>query len=78
MSHLHYEGDTMIVRVPLVDNLLSIKVILRSFELALRLKVNFVKSSIFGQCGEKVSGFGRGFYTKQSRFPFFQVLGPPS
>lgn len=48
MSHLQYVDDTIILGVPLVDNLLTIKVILRSVESVSELKVNFAKSCLFG------------------------------
>lgn len=40
MTHLQYD-DTMLAGVPPVQNLLTVKAVLRSFELASSLKVNF-------------------------------------
>lgn len=48
LSHLQFTYNFVIVGIPLLDNLLSIKTVLRSFELASELKNNFSKSRIFG------------------------------
>jgi hypothetical protein len=43
ISHLQYADDTLFLGVPSVQNLWSIKTILRCFELTSGLKVNFSK-----------------------------------
>lgn len=48
ISYLHYTNDTIIVAYPTVDNIWTIKAILRGFELASGLQVNFSKSSLIG------------------------------
>lgn len=48
VCHLQYADDTLLIGEPSVQNLWTMKVILRSFELASGLKVNFSKSSILG------------------------------
>jgi hypothetical protein len=48
ISHLQYAGDTIFVGEACVENLWSMKAILRCFELISGLKVNFSKSNIFG------------------------------
>lgn len=47
VSHLQFADDTILVSIPSVNNLLTIKAILRIFKITLGLKVNFVKSCIF-------------------------------
>jgi hypothetical protein len=48
VSILQYADDTLCIREASVDNLWALKVILRGFELASGLKVNFWKSCIMG------------------------------
>jgi hypothetical protein len=48
VSHLQYVDDTLFIGEASMENLWSLKAILRSFELASGLKVNFYKSSIMG------------------------------
>jgi hypothetical protein len=48
VSHLQYADDTLFIGEASMGNLWSLKAILRSFELASGLKVNFSKSSIIG------------------------------
>jgi hypothetical protein len=48
ISHLQYADDTFCIGEASVDNLWSLKAILRGFERASRLKVNFWKSSLMG------------------------------
>jgi hypothetical protein len=48
ISHLQYAGDTIFVGEACVENLWSMKAILRWFELISGLKVNLSKSNIFG------------------------------
>jgi hypothetical protein len=46
--HLQYADDTLCIGTPTVENLWMLKAILRGFEMALGLKVNFHKSSLIG------------------------------
>jgi len=46
--HLQYADDTLCIGEPTVDNLWLLKAVLRGFEMALGLKVNFHKSSLIG------------------------------
>lgn len=48
VSHLQYADDTLLIGEPMVENLWSMKAMLRFFELVLGLKVNFSKSSTMG------------------------------
>ncbi|GAU49947.1 hypothetical protein TSUD_408420 [Trifolium subterraneum] len=48
VSHLQYADDTVFIGEATMANLWTLKAILRSFELASGLKVNFAKSSIIG------------------------------
>lgn len=48
VSRLHYENYIVMVEVPLVDDLLTIKEILRSFKLSSSIKWIFSKSNMFG------------------------------
>ena len=50
ISILQYVDDTIFFREASMENVKAIKVILRSFELVSRLKINFAKSS-FGTVG---------------------------
>lgn len=48
VSLLQYADDTLLVGEATMNNLLIMKTILRYFELALSLRVNFSKSSMMG------------------------------
>jgi hypothetical protein len=48
VSHFQYADDTVFIGEASMENLWSLKAILRSFELASGLKVNFYNSSIMG------------------------------
>ncbi|MCH84208.1 RNA-directed DNA polymerase (Reverse transcriptase), partial [Trifolium medium] len=48
ISHLQYADDTLCVRKATVENLLTLKAILRGFEMVSGLKVNFAKSCLLG------------------------------
>lgn len=48
ISHLQYADDTLCIGVPTVENLWTLKAMLRGFEMASGLKVNFHKSSLIG------------------------------
>lgn len=47
VSPLQYVDDTLFLREPTMKNLWSLKTILRCFELASGLKINFSKSNVF-------------------------------
>lgn len=46
ISRLQYKDDSLLVVVPTFDNMWRIKVIIRDFELAPGLRVNFFKCSL--------------------------------
>jgi hypothetical protein len=48
VSHLHYADDTLCIGEASIENLWTLKAILRSFELVSGLKVNFSKSCVLG------------------------------
>jgi hypothetical protein len=48
VSHLQYADDTLCIGKPTVENLWAIKALLRGFEMASGLKINFFKSSLIG------------------------------
>jgi hypothetical protein len=48
ISHLQYADDTLLIGEPTINNLWTMKAILRGFELVSGLKVNFWKSSLMG------------------------------
>jgi len=48
ISHLQYADDTLCIGVPMVENLWTLKAMLRGFEMASGLKLNFDKSSLVG------------------------------
>jgi hypothetical protein len=48
VSLLQYADDTLCIREATVENLWTLKAVLRAFKLASGLKVNFWKSSIIG------------------------------
>jgi hypothetical protein len=48
ISHLQYADDTLCIGEASIDNLWTLKAILRGFELASGLKVNFWKSCLVG------------------------------
>jgi hypothetical protein len=48
VSHLQYADDTLCIGEPTLENLWTLKAILRSFEMVSGLKVNFWKSSLLG------------------------------
>jgi hypothetical protein len=48
ISHLQYADDTLCIGESSVENLWTLKAILRGFEMASGLKVNFWKRGIFG------------------------------
>jgi hypothetical protein len=48
VSHLQYADDTLCIGEPSIENLWTLKAILRGFEMVSGLKVNFWKSSLLG------------------------------
>jgi hypothetical protein len=48
ISHLQYADDTLCIGEASVENLWAIKAILRGFEMASGLKVNYWKSGLYG------------------------------
>ena len=48
ISHLQYANDTIFLGEPTMENLWSLKSILRCFKLGLGLMINFVKRKAFG------------------------------
>jgi len=48
ISHLQYANDTLCIGNPSIKNLWILKALLRGFEMALGLKVNFFKSCLIG------------------------------
>jgi len=49
VTHLQYADDTLCIGKATVDNLWVMKSILRGFEMASSLKINFLKSSLIGE-----------------------------
>jgi len=78
ISHLQYVDDTIFLGEASVTNLWALKTILRCFELAFGLKVNFFKSSVMGvNVGEEFLGLAERFlYCKVGSIPFI-YLGLP-
>ena len=72
ISHLQYADDTLFVGEASMSNLWSIKTILRCFELASGLKVNFSKSSVMGvNVGNEFLGLVERFlYCRVGIVPF--------
>lgn len=48
VSHLQYTDDTLCIGKPTVDNLWTMKSVLRGFDMASGLKINFLKSCLIG------------------------------
>lgn len=78
ISHLQYADDTLFVGEASMQNLWSLKTILRCFELASGLKVNFHKSSVMGvNVGDEFLGLAERFlYCRVGGVPF-TYLGLP-
>jgi hypothetical protein len=78
VSHLQYADDTLFLGEATMPNLWSLKTILRCFELASGLKVNFSKSSVMGvNVGNEFHGFAERFlYCRVGCVPF-SYLGLP-
>jgi len=74
----HYTYDTLCIGKPSVENLWTLKALLRGFEMVLGLKVNFFKSCMIGvnvpsEFMDMVSSF---LNCTQGSFPF-KYLGLP-
>ncbi|XP_058761431.1 uncharacterized protein LOC131634822 [Vicia villosa] len=69
---LQFADDTVIIGEPTSDNLWSMKVILRGFELVSGLKINFHKSNFFGtNIGDWLYSSATSFLScKKGSFPF--------
>ncbi|MCH88010.1 LINE-1 reverse transcriptase like [Trifolium medium] len=78
ISHLQYADDTIFIGEACVENLWSMKAILRWFELISGLKVNFSKSNIFGVNihNSFLEGAAYFLHCKVSSLPF-TYLGLP-
>ncbi|MCI00949.1 LINE-1 reverse transcriptase like, partial [Trifolium medium] len=78
ISHLQYADDTLFLGEATVANLWSIKAILRGFELASGLKVNFCKSKVMGVnvSGEFLGVAERFLHCSRASLPF-TYLGLP-
>jgi hypothetical protein len=78
VSHLQYADDTLFLGEATVANLWSIKAILRGFELASGLKVNFGKSKVIGVnvSGEFLGVAERFLHCSRASLPF-TYLGLP-
>lgn len=76
--HLQYANDMMLVGTSSMDNLLTIKTVLKGFELALAPKVNFVKSCQFEVNGGKTFfNLAAGFlHCKVGSIPFKYLVFP--
>jgi tRNA-dihydrouridine synthase len=55
VTHLQYAGDSLMIGEASMENLWTMKIILRCFELASCLRVNFAKKLSYGDpCGEVI------------------------
>lgn len=72
VSYLQYADDTLLVVDPTMENLFSIKAIFRGFEWALKLRVNFFKSSLIGVNVDFsfLSSAGNFLHCEIDSFPF--------
>jgi len=78
ITHLQYADDTLFLGEASMENLWSLKTILRCFELTSGLKVNFTKSSVMGvNVGDEFLGLAERFlYCRVGSVPF-TYLGLP-
>ncbi|GAU51438.1 hypothetical protein TSUD_413380, partial [Trifolium subterraneum] len=78
VSHLQYADDTLFIGEACVENLWTMKAILRWFELISGLKVNFFKSRLFGVNVENafMDQAASFLHCKKGDFPFI-YLGLP-
>lgn len=71
ISHLQYADDTLFLGQAIMANLWSLKTIMRCFELASGLKVNFAKSYVMGV------NVGSDFLALAERFLYCRVGSVP-
>jgi hypothetical protein len=78
VSHLQYADDTLCIGEASVENLWTLKAILRGFEMASGLKINFWKSYLLGvNVSEEFLAMGCSFHNcKRGAVPF-KYLGLP-
>ena len=78
ISHLQYADNTLCIGVPSVENLWTLKAMLRGFEMASGLKVNFHKSTLIGVNVSRdfMEGACRFLHCKEGSTPF-TYLGLP-
>ena len=78
ISHLQYADDTLFLGEASMANLWSLKTILRCFELASGLKVNFSKSYVLGvNVGAEFLGLAERFLYYRMGSVLFTYLGLP-
>jgi hypothetical protein len=78
ISHLQYADDTLCIGEASVSNLWSLKAILRGFEMASGLKVNFWKSSLMGiNVSQEFMTLASTFLNCKTRVVSFKYLGLP-
>lgn len=71
MSCFYYVNDMVLVGIPSVENLLTVKAIVRYFELTSGLKVNIAKSYLYGV------SVGRSFLDRIYEYLHCKVGSPP-
>lgn len=78
VSHLQFADDTMLFLEAIMDGVKAAKRILRCFELASRLKINFQKSCLVkvDKSERAPKDFASTFHYKKANFPI-QYLGMP-
>jgi hypothetical protein len=78
ISHLQYADDTLCIGVPTVENLWTLKAMLKGFEMTSGLKVNFHKSSLIGVnvSREFMDAAGRFLHCKEGSTPFTYLRLP--
>ena len=78
ISHLQYVNDTLFLGEATMANLWSLKIIMRCFELASRLKVNFSKSYVMGvNVGSEFLALAERFLYCRVGSVLFTYLGLP-
>jgi hypothetical protein len=78
ISHLQYADDTICVGEASIDNLWTLKAILRGFEMVSGLKVNFWKSSLMGiNVSQEFMTLASTFLNCKTRVVSFKYLGLP-
>lgn len=78
VSHLQYADDTLCIGEASVDNLWTLKALLRGFEMASGLKVNFAKSCLIGvNVGREFMDAACNFMNCREASLPFQYLGLP-